>query len=46
MTGFIASGIDLAGVETRPSGFCVNDTESMLAKTRLRFSDVDVLKGR
>lgn len=41
----IASGIDLAGVQSRPTGFCVVDARSMHVKTRLLFIDIDVLKA-
>ena len=37
-------GIDLAGVETRPSGFCVLDTESMESDVCEMFSDEELLK--
>jgi hypothetical protein len=36
-------GIDLAGVETRPSGFCVLDTEKMKVKTSLLYTDDEIL---
>lgn len=41
----IASGIDLAGVQKRPSGFCVVDTDSMHATTRLLYTDIDLVKA-
>lgn len=36
-------GIDLAGVETRPTGFCVLD-EKMEAKTSLLYTDEEILE--
>jgi len=41
----IASGIDLAGVQNRPTGFCVVDAWSMHVRTWLLFIDIDVLKA-
>jgi len=37
-------GIDLAGVETRPSGFFVLDTESMRAETFLVYTDNEIIQ--
>jgi len=37
-------GLDLAGVEIRPTGLCVLDTESMRVKTELVYSDDEILK--
>lgn len=37
-------GIDLAGVETRPSGFCVLDTESMRAETFLFYANNEIIQ--
>lgn len=36
-------GIDLAGVETRPSGFCVLD-EKMNTETHILYSDKEIIK--
>jgi hypothetical protein len=36
-------GIDLAGVETRPSGFCVLEVESMQVRTSLLYKDEEVV---
>ncbi|MDH5362656.1 MAG: DUF429 domain-containing protein, partial [Aigarchaeota archaeon] len=35
----------MAGVQKRPSGFCVVDTDSMHATTRLLYTDIDLVKA-
>jgi hypothetical protein len=37
-------GIDLAGVEKRPTGFCILDCKTMKAKTCLLYDDKEILK--
>jgi hypothetical protein len=37
-------GVDLAGVETKPSGFCVLNTKSMEVKTFLLYRDDEIVR--
>jgi len=40
----VVVGIDLAGVETRPSGFCTLDPETLKVETKILYGDEEIIR--